>query len=295
MGTAPKPFDADHLIQLYAEGLSMPEACRKAGAGVHTGYRLLTERGLIRAAGLSQKGSGWAPANIEDFIADYRGGLSVNAMAGRHEVPRSCIVRVLRENSIGKRGRSEAERLKWSQMPQDLRKAQIEAAHIAARRPRTPVEMVSRARLKQQTLMKATKAEADIIAVLAGAGLSPVWQMAAGKYNIDIALHPLAVEPHHGCYFPQRATGPQRMFDLFDAGWSVLVIDLNDAIPFRDPGQVLAFLDELGRLPSPAGHYRVVGGDGHLKASGRADAHGITLEKTRRDGRHSIRRHARPG
>lgn len=61
-------------------------------------------------------------------------GKSVNQMSKDLDVVRLSITQWMDEHDIPRRGRSEAEKLKWSQMSDEERKKQVAAAHRASRK-----------------------------------------------------------------------------------------------------------------------------------------------------------------
>lgn len=73
-----------------------------------------------------------------DIIKYYLEGQSENSLAKQHNVSRAVVTRILKESNIKRRGRSEAELLKWSQMTPEKRKHQVEAAHITNKGSKHP-------------------------------------------------------------------------------------------------------------------------------------------------------------
>ena len=67
--------------------------------------------------------------------------------------------------------------------------------------------------------------------MLTAGGLAPAIQIACGTYNLDIAVHPVAVEIHGGAwhgYGTHGAGAIQRSRYILDAGWTLIVIWVNE-------------------------------------------------------------------
>jgi very-short-patch-repair endonuclease len=209
--------------------------------------------------------------NADDLIRRYEAGESANKLSGEFDVSRSVVNRVLRENDVHIRGRSEAERLKWSRMSAERRRNQVAAAHEAARgREVSWAEKCKRALTNERNLTRAVPLESQLAKKLRKSGLNVTQQKAVGAYNIDVAINapPVAVEIFGGGWHTS-AEHAKRHFErtkyLFDCGWHVLIIWVDARrYPFgRGAYDYIISLTERFRSNPPARcEYRVILGNG---------------------------------
>lgn len=289
--------DEDNLISLYQGGLSMQKVAYLAGTNRNLVLSVAKKRG-IAIRGIWETRIPWTPDDMPAFLAAFDGGLSVLALARQYKIARQAIARVLRFHGRASRGRSEAERLKWSQMPEETRQRQVMAAHNSVRGVTKSDEWahkqaVTRARL----LFKAAPSEAVLSGWLAERGIESTPQVAVGRYNVDLVVGPVAVEVHNDAYLRRdgAAGDTKRIFHILDASWHVLVVrDMIFPLSAAAADYLIAWLDELRRHPSHARQYRVIDGAGHLCAAGCLDGDNLTVKWTDRRSKDLVRIYERP-
>ena len=130
-------------------------------------------------------------------------------------------------------------------------------------------ERVRRAKSLAMTLARMGVREAQILDALRAADQRMDFQCAVGPYNVDGAVRELGVAVE-GQWTYQPTGGSirgERIKDLLDAGWSVLIIDAThrkrwpiDLSALAE--QFVAFLNRAQRDPSIRGQYGVISGSG---------------------------------
>lgn len=226
------------------------------------------------------------PAKLPPFDHDYAirlydEGLPVIEVGRRIGVDRGRVRKVLvdagREVGCG-----EGMRRRMAALSAEERVALSAAAHDAVRgSKRGEDELVKRAAGKQRSLAGATDQERAIASAM---GIMPgVLQQAVGKYNLDIGAAPVAVELFGGGWHAHgrhRARMPQRVKDLADAGWNLLIIwthrhhPLDVAVVADDAA---AYVERSRSDPSFRRQYRVIWGSGKLISAGCVDDNEVTL------------------
>jgi len=270
--------DFDDVRKLYREGASISQLARRLGIAYGTFYGWARRNGLclrpqsetVRLARADSHAGIAAGA-----IRLYRDGLSEKAVAERFSVDRNVIRRLSLRANVKPRGRSESMCLRMSQTSADERRRLASAAHSAVRgRARSESELAVRALRRERTQEKIGDGERLFANWLAARGSTTSLQKAVGRYNIDVALPPVAVEIHVTSQNPlKRVQTRERIKYLADRGWHVLYVWVSkrhflseaaadDAVAFRKRAQC---------DPSPIGQYRVIRGSGELVAEGRSD------------------------
>lgn len=206
-----------------------------------------------------------------DIVSLYAGGMSENAIARHFGVSRSPICRILSESNIKRRGRSEAEALKWSQMPEGARRAQVYAAHHASNGKKRSKEELKKRALSRETrwARHTTKDAVSLMEFLASLGVRCGAEVACGPYNIDVAVAgTIAVELHGGGWHMsviRRAKEPERIKYLLDRGWQCLTVwtdKRRHPLSMACAKYIVAMLDELRGDHPPTRQNRVIRGDG---------------------------------
>jgi very-short-patch-repair endonuclease len=208
---------------------------------------------------------------LDELRELYLGGMSEKAVAEHFGVARSAIRPRLIEMGIEPRGRSQAELLKWSQMPPEKRAAQVIAAHVATRgRTPTQEEREKQARSRARNWRKNTGPAAIRLASwLEESGVLCVLEKACGRYNIDVAVaETIAVELHGGGWHTasnHRRREAERIKHLLDTGWQCLTVWIDKRrfpLTIASAEYIIAMLDELRSDHSPTRQNRVIRGDG---------------------------------
>lgn len=214
--------------------------------------------------------------DVDNLIQLYNSGESVKHLAELLGVSRPLITRRLHENGITPRNRSESMFLRMSRTPPEERARLANAAHAAVRgHRRTEEELCKRAITRQQSGKSATPIEIRLAEMLEDRGLRTVKQMAAGPYNIDIAITepPIAVEIFGGNWHAsgRHAERYRKRCDyLLDHGWVPVIIWVVRDYPLQvAAADYLVALVEAVRLDKAAFQQeQVIRGDGQLTTLG---------------------------
>lgn len=265
----PAPLDPaklDHAIQLYLSGQSIPKAAAEAGVGGNTLRRAIATRGI------PAPDARFATLPADEVVSAYMAGTSEYALAQQYGVSRNVIARRLAEAGIQRRSHSKAGQVRAAQMSPEQRAAQAAAAHDAVRGTKQSLETLERrAMLREQRGGYDSEGERQLAEWLAQRGLSPLPQKAIGKYNVDIAVSPIAVEVLGGGWHLEKRHHATRTPQILNAGWHLAFVwnhEGDSALTEGAADYVVSFLDEIRREPPTVGQYRVISGDGQLLAAG---------------------------
>lgn len=196
-------------------------------------------------------------------------GHSTNSIAKLIGSSRGMILTIMDELGIAKFDVSEGNRRAAAMMTEAERCGRAAAAHEAIRKigRHTPTQ-ATHSRRKQVSLDYVGVGESDLAEKLTAKGLHPVPQAAVEGYNIDLLCDHLAVEVHNYTSRPANTTQiATRIAKLLSRGISVIYVQTGPRCPVITEAavnQVVAFYQETGSDPSPAGKYRVVRGDGQV-------------------------------
>ena len=166
---------------------------------------------------------------VEMYVND---GVSENVIGKYFGVSRGAIRSRLLKACVKIRGRSEAEKLKWSQRTPDQRLEQVRAAHEATKgRIATRQERIKHA-LNRQRECPMSPLETKFLKVFNEVGISVVPEYALDIYNLDFAIPLLkvAIEINGGNWHQSK---PKRRYDtgkevlLSNRGWRLIVIKVS--------------------------------------------------------------------
>lgn len=138
--------NAQYLSELYLSGLSVNEIAKQFSCS-HTAINTCLKRVNTQMRG---RGEFLALAGVKrrkpipiEAIADYQGGMSEKATAQKYAVTRASLRVFLLDSGIAIRGRSDAEKVKWSALKTDRAavERQCSAAWQAAKKPRVLISM----------------------------------------------------------------------------------------------------------------------------------------------------------
>lgn len=263
--TAPlSPTQLDHAIKLYLAGEPQAQILTATGISARTLHRERTRRGI--------------PARrtkilpVAEIAAAYTAGESELSLSSRYGVGRGVIRRSLKEAGVEVRTMSQAGKVRAAKMSPEARAAQAAAAHEAVRGTKQSPELLERrALLREQRGGYDSEGETQLAQWLSEQGLQPVPQKAIGKYNVDIAVAPVAVEVLGGGWHLEKRHHATRTPQILDAGWHLTFVwnhEGGSALTEGAADYVVAFLDEVRRNPPPVGQYRVISGSGKILATG---------------------------
>ncbi len=252
-----KPPNVNDLIRRYQAGASLAELGRECGVKADTVRAWLARRGVAfrtkaEAIGLAKRNE-CPPGLIERYLA----GESLKALADAYGLARGGIhrsgpakgkpfglARLLIESGVALRGRSDAERLKWSRMTDAQRARQGRAAHRA----------------------RCSPDEIALVLALNELGVCVKHQAEVGPYNLDLALHglPVAVELQYRWPLKTGAAPAyrQRFKDILDRGYLLLYVAGPLTAPAAVAEEVVALAKYARRRKPRRGGHRVIGGNG---------------------------------
>ncbi len=206
--------------------------------------------------------------NIDNLVGRYLAGESEQAIANSIGCGRGTIRRRLLKAGIIPRGPSEAQLIRHLNTTPEMRRKMTEAAHDAVRgKKRSESEMIKRAIVKQKSQRYIGKGERILAEWLRNRGLDPVMQLAVGRYNIDIAILPIAVELLYSPGNPHtRATDRKKIKYLRNQCIHVLYVWINrrDVLTEEAADYIVSFRKEMELTPTKLGQYRVIRGSGEL-------------------------------
>lgn len=266
--------DVRDIINLYQSGIGVQKIGVKFGCGYKPIARILTSNNIpiINRRFVRDLDSG-------SIIARFNAGESVKAIAGSSGVSRNVIVRILQENGVTPRNRSEGMYARMAATSPEERIALSAAAHAAVRgKRRTEEELVQRARTKERDLRFASRIEVAAAKMFLERGFDVCAQKAIGKYNVDLAISepPIAVEIFGGNWHSggrPAARFNERIEYILNSGWSLVIIWVLRDYPL-EPGAIdyiIALAEELSRTKPVRGEKHVIRGDGNITTIGAAN------------------------
>jgi very-short-patch-repair endonuclease len=228
--------------------------------------------------------------NLDDLIRRYQGGESLKQLSVEAGVSRGYLTKngvwcpsglmgAFVSAGVQLRGRSEAERTKWSRMGKAQRSAQVGAAHRARRGSADPEHRrAARARTNHIRLNRAAPVEHPVAAALRLAGVEVAQQFPFGRYNLDMAVERLLVAVEiEDCWSGGNYPGElfERTKRLLDGNWCVVFVLGKLIDPAHVTQQILTMLDALSRNESLRGKYWVVGSNPKAHPRGTAKLDGL--------------------
>lgn len=272
------PAKIAHATELYTSGKSFRETAAEVGMDPESLRLTLKRRGVVaRPAGSGGKPA-WNKMALHgaEIAEAYRAGESEFALAKRLGVARGVIRRHLLEEKVDVRGASASQLLRNANLTPEQRAARAAAAHDAVRGVRLSEEHLMRMAQSKEAAgvgRRISRHEELLNGWLQEHGVELVREKAVGKYNLDFAVGPVAVEILGGNWHAYRASHAQRTPYILNQGWALLFIWTIRRAPLcAEAGEyVIAFAEEARRNPALRGQYRVIRGDGKLTASGCAD------------------------
>lgn len=203
----------------------------------------------------------------------YLSGKSINTLSQMFDCSRPLIDRRLRENGISIRSRSESELLKWSQMTNEQRMYQTQAAQHQRRGQIDSKEVKEqRAITRANMILHTSEKEFYFADLLKQRNIPVIHQFAIGPYNCDLTSGTIAMEiqgncPRTGRYIERQG---KRTHYILHKGFNMLFIcaDRNGIIGNGAADYVLSYFQQTSRDKSLFRQYRVIGSTGKLIATG---------------------------
>lgn len=215
------------------------------------------------------------PPDVDDLIRDYLAGQSEKALAYQRGVSRSVVRRWLKARGVQPRGRSDAEKVKWSAMGPEARRQQVAAAHDAVRgSKRSEAQLSKSARtlyMRRHVRGRAGSDAGNLRDALLLLGVATDQEYPWGRYNLDLAVPELRVAIEVVSHYPNARYVPtlrERTKQLLGSGWFVVFVDLargpsRSATRLPDVAQtVVSWVQRARSDESLNGQYLVIGRQG---------------------------------
>ena len=221
--------------------------------------------------------------DVDDLVRCYQAGESEYAIALRLGVERIVVKRRLEERGIKRRDCSAAQFLRNSKLTPEKLRANALAANVARRGTKDRMRSLRlRAIAAERGKYRVGYGESEFAKLLAERGVHTVPQMAVGKYNIDLACFPVAVEIHRSTCHPfTLLRNRKRIMYLNKRGWNVVFIWLNprtaDVVTTQDADETVAAREFSRTTPSPNRKNWVIRCNSYLCQVERFEADEISL------------------
>lgn len=273
MAAKTDPLKLDDAIERYLAGEPFVEIVATTGVASSVLHRERTRRGI-------------PPRRIKampsaDIAAAYLAGESEYSLGLRYGVARGVIRKRLLDEGVVLRDMSTAGKVRARRMTPEERAAQASAAHEAVRGvQQADAQLLSRAAAREAKGLCDSPGELFLMGELQARGVKPIPQKAIGKYNVDFAVAPVAVEVLGGGWHFTKRHHAVRTPYILDQGWCLLFVWNHEGRSALGPGAadyLISYLEEIGRDPSMIGEYRVIAGGGEFLAAGRAEDDGFPL------------------
>ncbi|MFL0711665.1 MAG: helix-turn-helix domain-containing protein [Microcella pacifica] len=222
-----------------------------------------------------------------DVAGRYQAGESILALARSYQVSRTVVRRWLSESAVELRTASEANRVRMSKLTAEERSKLASPAHDAVRGSVRGVETRvkfanTRAERAAAGTWKRSHMEQQLGEWMSEQCIQWVPEQVVAGYNVDFGIEPVAVELLGGSWHAQpsrRAHHAKRTHDILNAGWHMIYVWSTHHVPLTRAGadQVVAYVQQASRNPSPVGQYWVLRGDGQLMSSGGDEGDDFTL------------------
>ena len=211
--------------------------------------------------------------NTDNLIKAYIGGQSIKQLAIANNVSRQVIYRILRENNIAIRNRSESMFNRMAQTSFAEKQRLTHSANVARRNIKpSDRENMLKAIAAEKLLYKAGEGEKEVLDFLTAKGYKPIWQKAFKSYNFDIAVGNVAVEISVDTGNPlKRPHNLKKVVECTKFGWNFLFIWCKPhKIIFCDTtyNNIIAFIDACNGNPTSIGQYRVIRSNGEFYTAG---------------------------
>ena len=274
-------INVDDLAERYLAGEPVKKLAASVGVSAPWVHKKLRERGVTRSvkdAAILRRDRDIAnyttPPHHFYAAALYESGYTQSEIGAMFGTYQSEVSKWMKGLGIVQPASEQAAK-RYARTTREDRLKLTANAHAAVRGMVHELDSLEqRARSKEANLAHATDEELAFAKFLEGRGLSPVPQKAVSKYNIDIAVAPVAVEIFgggwhgYGTHFDRLA---QRTKDLADRGWNLYVIWVFNGVPFdfdTVADDLIAFHERSESDPSFRGQHRVVRSSGEFLASG---------------------------
>jgi uncharacterized protein (DUF433 family) len=245
-------IDASNVVSEYTSGQSVrrlasvyktdSDVIKRILAGSGVALRGMKEAKYAQFHIRGDHGPRWVNIDMSKLVSEYLSGASASDLASEYGVSTDTIERRLHPLGI-------------------MRKP-----GVAANR-----EKISGTR--QKNAVGVGRFEDEIFDMLTIRGFDPIRQHAVGRRNIDVSIHPIAVEIWFSSLRPDNdAYCRERIVDLADAGWNIAYVFISrrtHTLSERVADQLIAWHKTAEANPSSRREYRVIRGTGELISAGR--------------------------
>lgn len=207
--------------------------------------------------------------DTNNIINEYLAGKSVLYLSRQNHVCRQVIQRILTENDVAVRNRSESMYVRMAQTSVEDRKRLAHAANIAKRGTHNTPEMLHKRALAQKRYIGIF--EQEFIDALSNAGINVTPQEPFLSYNLDLGCGNIAVEIHTHTASPLSATYVKKLMNCVNSGKSMIYVWISPRHLIVDAAcynKVISLIQEFSLNPSSIGQYWVIRGTGEIYAHG---------------------------
>jgi len=268
------PLDPHEVARLRAQGLTRKQVAHALGVS----YQTVTRR--LRETGIPLPGNRLRDITPE-MVKDLYVTLSEKQIADQLGVGRDVIRRRLLEAGITPRNRSEVMFHRMAATTAEERRRLAKAAHDAVRGVRrSEDELIKRAQAQTRRI---GEGEHTLLQLLEQRGVAPIHQMPVYKYNVDLAIPPVAVEVFRDAANPAlRGAHQSKAKYLLDHHWAIVWVWITSEgeIDETTADQVIAIFKRTRRTPTLFGEEWVIGRRSNLPAIVQREGHKITLVPT---------------
>lgn len=262
------PANLDKAISLYLAGEPFLQIAAATGVSASAFHRERCRRGIPPR---KRKG-----LPVDEIVAAYAEGVSSLELSEKYCVSRQAINDRLRQAGMPIRGRSQAGLVRAAKMTPEQRQAQAADAHEAVRgRNASVIELRRRALQIEARGASDSPGEERLREELLKRGIHAQPQRAIGKYNVDLAVAPVAVEVLGGGWHSYKPRHIERTPYILDEGWHLAMVwdfEGRSALGEGAAEYLVSFIEEMRRNPPATCQYRVITGQGEVLATcGRED------------------------
>lgn len=244
----------DNAIELVKNGSTVHVAAAQVGVSPQSVYSKIRKLGIVCGNIRPTTKIKTLDLPIEHINSMYQNGESENAISKHFGCSRGAIRSRLTDAGIVPRTQGEAEKLKWSQMSEEVRAKQVKNAHIAVKGSTRSIAAgetlaQTRQRLKYDHLIGF--GEVEFCKLLSDRGIDFVHQQAVQVYNVDFAIGNIAVElsADRGRYTMFNPKEIKRAKNLLESGYHVVAVEF-DAVEslIKCSDDVISFINEAQSL-----------------------------------------------
>lgn len=222
--------------------------------------------------------------NFDDLVKRYEAGESIKKLADSLGISREPLRKALVKAGVNVRGRSDAEKMKWSQIKADAGGVtrQIEAAWKARRGGvDTDATKKARAATRYAKRLHISPRETMLAAEMSARGLCFEQQFPVECYNIDIAMTADLIAVELESFGPRpRLPGKyaKRLKYLLNRGWFVLIVvgHCHRKPDYRRiADDIISITQAVRGNEAMRGHYAMIRSDGKGNAGSHSELDGI--------------------